>query len=217
MQATSATGARHSGDKQRLLDINVDTRAGDEATPQLQGIEPSATVPNAGSKPKSVKTHTTLPYKKRVLQRNIYAYERLEQADFLSTEYVPPDAQKVLPEFVAAAPISHDAIHQRLHAYAQAKVSRSQAIFGGGKAPLWRTKMDDLNELGSGVTLYFRALKYFSCGFLLISLAMLPTLYICATGKRTPFHDVLSTVAVSIANSGPVSHHPFVFNSFLLQ
>lgn len=68
--------------------------------------------------------------------------------------------------------------------------------------------MQDLNELGVGVTLYFRLLKYISMGFFIMALVSMPTLYLCATGSRIEQPDSLSLTTLTLGNIGPVPNTP---------
>lgn len=45
--------------------------------------------------PPRKRTQKAVPYKKIVLKRSGYSYEKLEKPDFLSTQYLPPDDLKV--------------------------------------------------------------------------------------------------------------------------
>lgn len=88
----------------------------------------------------------------------------------------------------------------------QAKLARQRSIFGNGEAPIWKTSTDDLNSLGVGVTLYFRVLKYLGIAFAVMSLLVLPSMYLCATGQRIVRGDVLNLASVSLGNSGLVGN-----------
>ena len=101
---------------------------------------------------------------------------------------------------------------------------RRKGIFGGAQAPLWRTTMDDLNILGVGITMYFRMIKYIAIGFVIMSILVVPTLYLCATGHRIANGDILTLSSLSLGNTGPVrrllialSHHCCVHACFMSQ
>jgi hypothetical protein len=57
-------------------------------------------------------------------------------------------------------------------------------MFREGTAHLWKTTTTEFNELGVGVSLYFRLLKYLSVLFWLLTLMLLPSalLYMCGDG-----------------------------------
>lgn len=89
----------------------------------------------------------------------------------------------------------------------QAARTRKEAIFGNGEAKLWKTSTDDLNVMGAGVTLYYRMLKYLSLAFALMSLVVVPSVFLCITGHKAERSDSINWVSTSIGNSGPVSRH----------
>ena len=66
----------------------------------------------------------------------------------------------------------------------QAARARAATMFHEGVAHLWTTTTSDLDELGVGVALYFRLVKYLSVLFWLLTLLLLPSalLYYCGDG-----------------------------------
>jgi hypothetical protein len=64
--------------------------------------------------------------------------------------------------------------------------------------------MNDLNTLGSGITLYFRTLKALLFGLLAMTIVVLPTIFLCVTGNRISRGDFLGISSASIGNSGLV-------------
>jgi hypothetical protein len=64
--------------------------------------------------------------------------------------------------------------------------------------------MDDLNELGAGVTLYFRIVKYLAVVFVCLTLVSLPALGLLAGSARLKLFDFFQFSRMSLANAGPV-------------
>jgi hypothetical protein len=77
-------------------------------------------------------------------------------------------------------------------------------MYGEGSAPIWATSMDDLNELGVGVTFYFRLLKYFAISFFVMTLIAVPSFVVLSNSNRMQDFDLFHVASLSLANAGPV-------------
>jgi hypothetical protein len=55
-------------------------------------------------------------------------------------------------------------------------------MFKEGVAPLWATPTAAFNELGVGVSLYFRLVKALSVLFAAVTVLALPVMYLCYCG-----------------------------------
>ena len=89
------------------------------------------------------------------------------------------------------------------------------AKWKGGVAPLWSTSTADLDELGAGVTLYFRTIKSFAVLFLCMSVLAVPGLYVAVTGNRSGSGE-FSIARLSLAEAGPLVRDTTGARVFLL-
>lgn len=178
--------------------------------------EDVASASNAGGPIQATKTQVALPHKHYVLHRSGYSYERLDGDDFLSSSWVPPEIHKVCDDFKLAShrtelmllicEMCFDGFCRDSDPSSwQAERKAKKDIYGDAIAPVWKTSMNDLNTLGSGITLYFRTVKALLFGFLVMSIIALPAIFLCVTGNRISRGDVLSVASASIGNSGTVS------------
>ena len=87
--------------------------------------------------------------------------------------------------------------------WGQADRVAALAKWKGGVAPLWSTSTADLDELGAGVTLYFRTVKSFAVLFLCMSVLAVPGLYVAVTGNRSGSGE-FSIARLSLAEAGPL-------------
>ena len=84
----------------------------------------------------------------------------------------------------------------------QADRSAANSKFLEGEAPLWATSLTDLDELGVGVSLYMRILKYLAIMFGIMTVLSLPALYVSAVGMRSG-ETAVTLSRLSIAEAGP--------------
>lgn len=70
--------------------------------------------------------------------------------------------------------------------YVQASRARKESIFRNAAASLCATGRNWTSELGVGVALYFRFIKYIAICFLCMSILALPSLFISGSGNRIP-------------------------------
>ena len=86
----------------------------------------------------------------------------------------------------------------------RAKVVGRNHTFRGGKQGLWATGPGDFNELGPGIALYFRVVRYLGYLTLFVTFMSMPTMILCSAGSRiSPAKkDPLGTVVFSLGNFG---------------
>lgn len=88
-----------------------------------------------------------------------FAYEGVEDDDFMETPYVPPDIIKVRGCSTAkcTAMLPHFADHN-CQTCMQAHRYRDNQLWKAGIAPVCGTSVDAMSDMGVGITLYFKFL-----------------------------------------------------------
>ena len=76
-----------------------------------------------------------------------------------------------------------------------------------GVSPLWSTTVYDLSELGVGISLHFRILRYTGCFFVLATILAIPVLYFAMEGDRfgAGETDPLRLSKLSVGNLSPLA------------
>jgi hypothetical protein len=106
-----------------------------------------------------------------------YEDERLGD-DFEDTVWVPPTVGKAL-EF------------------------RERMIYRGGRSSIWSTKLRELEDMGIGVALYFRFIKYLIGTFTILTILSVPSLLFALSGNGMGSNlDVAGWSVFSLGNVG---------------
>jgi hypothetical protein len=78
----------------------------------------------------------------------------------------------------------------------------SSRVFLEGSAPLWRTGIKDMTELGAGALLYFAVLKYLGVAFSVLMVLSAPAMYLSFVGRRSG-EESFGLDRLSLAQAGP--------------
>lgn len=81
---------------------------------------------------------------------------------------------------------------------------QKRSVWRHGRAPFCGTSLDEMTEMGAGVSLYFRVLKYSAVVFLVVSVVLAPTAILSYAGQRLAPEDVdaLGFSKVTLGNLG---------------
>ncbi len=71
-----------------------------------------------------------------------------------------------------------------------------------GEGSLWRVGTADFNELGVGMTLYFRLVKYLAVLFAVLTLVAVPAMFVNVMGQRSG-NAAFDVHRLALAEAGP--------------
>jgi hypothetical protein len=97
--------------------------------------------------------------------------------------------------------------HNVLYSICGSKIGRHSSVR--------RNRLSELDDLGPGVVLYFKMLKYFQCCFFMFTLISLPTVLLCISGSAYVNYDVKTAKYLAASSLGSLNENQNIDCSYL--